>query len=100
MVNPYTEVIDKEDFSNIGRHCMTVASTAEKIALHLLSKCSIDQNQVDEIIKAAILHDGDKRLEVMRKKAKTAGITDSDGNPIDIYSEAGYATIGTIFSDK
>ncbi len=100
MENPYTHQVDTEDFANIGRHCMAVASTAEKITLQLLSQNIISQDQVDEIIKAAILHDGDKRLEVMRKKAKAAGVSDSDGNPIDVYGEAGYATIGTIFSDK
>ena len=88
MENPYTHQVDTEDFANIGRHCMAVASTAEKIALQLLSQGSITQDQVNEVIKAAILHDGDKRLEVMRKKTKAAGVKDPTGNPIDVYSEA------------
>ncbi|MBC7498180.1 hypothetical protein H7170_00890 [Candidatus Gracilibacteria bacterium] len=101
MINPYTQVVDSEDFSNIGRHCMAVASTAEKIAYHLLAGGgSIDQIQVNGIITAAILHDGDKRLEVMRKKAKNAGVLDAAGNPIDVYGEAGYATIATVFSNE
>jgi hypothetical protein len=40
------------------------------------------------IIKSAILHDGDKRLEVMRKNASKSGIKGTDGNPIDVYGEA------------
>ena len=88
MENPYTGEIDSEDFANIGRHCMAVASTAEKIANHLLSQGAIAQDQMADIIKSALLHDGDKRLEVMRKKASKAGIKDAHGNPIDVYSEA------------
>jgi HD superfamily phosphohydrolase YqeK len=100
MINPYTHAVDSEDFANIGRHCMAVASTAEKIAYHLLAGGSIDQNQVNDIVTAAILHDGDKRLEVMRKKAKNVGVLDAAGNPIDVYGEAGYATIATVFSNE
>lgn len=66
MINPYTNEADIEDFSNVGRHCVAVAYAASKIADAL----GVDSNLRDEIIQSAILHDGDKRLEVMRKKAK------------------------------
>jgi hypothetical protein len=97
--NPYTREIDSEDFSNIGRHCVAVANTAERISNHLLVQGAITQEQMTNIIKSAILHDGDKRLEVMRKNASKSGIKGTDGNPIDVYGEAWYATIVTIFSD-
>lgn len=32
MMNPYTNEIDLEDFSNVGRHCVAVAYAASKIA--------------------------------------------------------------------
>ncbi|MBX9809907.1 HD domain-containing protein, partial [Candidatus Gracilibacteria bacterium] len=89
MMNPYTNEIDLEDFSNVGRHCVAVAYAASKIADAL----GVDKIQREEIIKSAILHDGDKRLEVMRKKAKKSG------NEVDVYGEEGYKTIESIFSD-
>ena len=72
MTNPYTKVIDTEDFSNVGRHCVSVGFAASKIADAMIEKGLITQNTKEEIIKTALLHDGDKRLEVMRKKAKNA----------------------------
>lgn len=90
MMNPYTGEADLEDFSNVGRHCVAVAYAAQKMADALW----VSEEQKDEIIKSAILHDGDKRIEVMRKKAKKAWVE------IDVYWEEWYKTIETIFSDK
>lgn len=90
MMNPYTGEADLEDFSNVGRHCVAVAYAAQKMADALW----VSQEQKDEIIKSAILHDGDKRVEVMRKKAKKAWVE------IDVYWEEWYKTIETIFSDS
>lgn len=90
MMNPYTGEADLEDFSNVGRHCVAVAYAAQKMADALW----VSEEQKDEIIKSAILHDGDKRIEVMRKKAKKAWVE------IDVYGEEWYKTIETIFSDK
>lgn len=97
MKNPYTNEIDSEDFSNIGRHCVVVAYTAEKIAMNLFIRWIISKNQLDEIIQSALLHDGDKRIEVMRKKAARSWYRDIYGKIIDVYSEEGYETIGNIF---
>ena len=100
MTNPYTKVIDTEDFSNVGRHCVSVGFAASKIADAMIEKGLITQNTKEEIIKTALLHDGDKRLEVMRKKAKNAWVRDTDGNSIDVYGEAWYKTIESVFSEK
>lgn len=89
MINPYTNEADIEDFSNVGRHCVAVAYAASKIADAL----GVDSNLRDEIIQSAILHDGDKRLEVMRKKAKKSWIE------VDVYGEEWYRTIESIFSN-
>jgi len=70
MINPYLQEMDREDFSNVGRHCVGVAYAAEKIADILLQHGLIIDKERDTIIIGALLHDGDKRLEVMRKKAK------------------------------
>lgn len=90
MMNPYTGEADLEDFSNVGRHCVAVAYSASRIADALW----VSDEQKDEIINSAILHDGDKRIEVMRKKAKKAWVE------IDVYGEEWYKTIKTIFSDS
>jgi len=68
MINPYTKESDLEDFSNVGRHCVAVAYAASKIADAL----GVSDEERRKIISSAILHDGDKRIEVMRKKAKKA----------------------------
>lgn len=93
MNNPYLNTMDTEDFSNVGRHCVSVAYVANAIASALLAQWFISDSDRNEIIKASLLHDGDKRLEVMRKKAKNAWVA------IDPYGEAWYKTIETIFSD-
>ena len=90
MINPYTKESDLEDFSNVGRHCVAVAYAASKIADAL----GVSDEERRKIISSAILHDGDKRIEVMRKKAKKAWVE------IDVYWEEWYKTIETIFSDK
>lgn len=68
MINPYTKESDLEDFSNVGRHCVAVAYAASRIADAL----GVSDEERRKIISSAILHDGDKRIEVMRKKAKKA----------------------------
>ncbi len=93
MNNPYLNTMDTEDFSNVGRHCVSVTYVANAIASALLAQWFISDSDRNEIIKASLLHDGDKRLEVMRKNAKNAWVA------IDPYGEAWYKTIETIFSD-
>ena len=90
MINPYTKESDLEDFSNVGRHCVAVAYAASKIADAL----GVSDEERRKIISSAILHDGDKRIEVMRKKAKKAWVE------VDVYGEEWYKTIETIFSDE
>ena len=90
MINPYTKESDLEDFSNVGRHCVAVAYAASKIADAL----GVSDEERRKIISSAILHDGDKRIEVMRKKAKKAWVE------VDVYWEEWYKTIETIFSDE
>jgi hypothetical protein len=89
MINPYTNESDLEDFSNVGRHCVAVAYAASKIADALW----FNSTQREQIIQSAILHDGDKRLEVMRKKAKKSWVE------VDVYGEEWYRTIESIFSN-
>ncbi len=93
MVNPYTKERDNENFSNVWRHCVAVANFAEQLAQKCREWWLINESEKVEIIKAALLHDGDKRLELMRKKAR------SEWLDVDPYGEAGYATIEKIFSD-
>ncbi len=69
LYNPYLDEFQADDFSNIWRHCVLSWFIAEKITNLLLDKKIIDINLKDKIVIWAILHDTNKRYEIMRRKA-------------------------------
>jgi len=77
LKNPYLpgQPEDVESFTNIGRHCVAVAHLAEKL----------DPTAVER----ALVHDANKRYEVMRKKAQKSGAL----NCADVYSGQAYEAI-------
>lgn len=90
MDNPYLHQPDDESFANVGEHCLAVACFAESIAQRLQERGIFTQAEADWVIQRALVHDGNKRLEVFRKKALRAGIIK------DAYSPQAYETIRPI----
>lgn len=86
--NPYMEgEVDNENFGNIGEHCIDVGICADKIAVALEKNGQIDSAEKDSIVHRALIHDANKKFEVMRRKAKNAG------QPVEIYSKTAYDTM-------
>jgi len=86
--NPYLDgEIDSEDFRNVGEHNVAVGLCAKKIANQLVKAGILSTQGRDEIVLRALMHDANKRFEVMRKKAKQAG------KNVDVYGEKGYETM-------
>lgn len=100
IVNPYmpaddNQKNDNEDFTNVGKHCIAVGYVAEQVAKALLSQGLIDQSILDYIIQRALMHDANKRFEVMRSK------TDKKyPGTIDVYSPQAYEAISTILQNQ
>lgn len=89
MLNPYTGQLDQESFKNVGEHCLAVAACAEVIALRLAQAGVISPLEVMSVTERALIHDANKRLEVMRKKAG-----------VDAYSEQAYKTVRAVLSSS
>lgn len=86
--NPYLDgEIDREDFRNVGEHCIAVGICAKRIADSLVGKGVLEAASRDEIVLRALMHDSNKRFEVMRKKAQKAG------RDVDVYGDKGYETM-------
>lgn len=92
MGNPYTDRPDAESFTNAGEHCLAVASFAETVAKRLQKIGLLTSDEVDRATERGLIHDGNKRIEVFRKKAAAANILPT----ADVYSPNGYATIAPI----
>ena len=92
--NPYLPGApdDHEDFSNVGRHCVAIANFAEKLAL----KLDLDSSIVDITTQRALVHDANKRYEVMRKKAARQGALSADA----VYTHEAYEAIRELLSDS
>lgn len=87
MLNPYTDELDPEDFSNIGWHCISVAYCAESIVQALLRENKISLEESNLILEKCLVHDANKRFEVFRKKAQKAGKIN------EVYTEKAYQTM-------
>lgn len=86
--NPYLDgEIDNEDFRNVGEHNVAVGICADNIADVLVKKGVLTEEGKSEIVLRALIHDANKRFEVMRKKAKRTG------KDVDVYGEKGYETM-------
>lgn len=94
MLNPYTKEQDKESFKNIGEHCLAVACAARLLAGLIYVSGYIQRSDITIITERALVHDANKRLEVMRRKAVAAGFID------DAYSLAAYDTVEAILQHK
>ncbi len=76
-INPYFQYYNvdadettkkvKDDFRNIGEHCIWVGICAKKIADKLMEADFIDHSQRTKIIERALIHDANKGFEVMRR---------------------------------
>jgi len=86
--NPYkNSELDNEDFSNVGEHCVSVGICANKIADKLLNSGVIDKEIYTRITERSLMHDANKRFEVLRKKSK--GSESSKG----VYDKEAYKTM-------
>ena len=94
MENPYTGEQDNEDFRNIGEHCVSVAIVAEKITNKLKEIGVINDNECKKIVERALIHDANKRFEVMRKKNR--GARHSEG----VYDEEAYKTMQNLLKKQ
>ncbi len=90
MDNPYTKEPDNESFTNVGEHCLAVASFAEAVAKRLQEQGILVETDVNMVTTRALVHDANKRLEVFRRKALKAGVIE------DAYSPKAYETIRPI----
>jgi len=90
MDNPYTGRPDHESFTNIGEHCLAVASLTYTLALRLHQNGVLSPEDVDRATSRALVHDANKRLEIMRRNAVREGIIE------DAYSPQAYETIRPI----
>lgn len=92
MTNPYLcnleqNKLDKENFGNVGEHCVSVAICANKIADALLKEGLIDKNTYSGAIGRALIHDANKRFEVFRRKAQKEEVL------IEVYNKSAYETM-------
>jgi hypothetical protein len=95
MSNPYMEGgMDNENFGNIGEHCIDVGICADKITTALESTKQIPPDEKHTIVHQAIVHDSNKRFEVMRRKAQKAG------RPLEVYSRSAYETMFSVLQAK
>lgn len=93
--NPYIEgEKDSEDFRNIGEHCVDVGIVAQKISSSLKEVGAIDDEIYTQIVERALIHDTNKRFEILRRKAQKAG------QPIEVYSRSAYETMFSVLEQK
>lgn len=90
MDNPYTGKPHDESFTNIGEHCLAVASLANTVAIRLYQSGVISAEDVDMATSRGLVHDANKRLEIMRRNAVREGVIQ------DAYSPLAYDTIRPI----
>lgn len=90
MDNPYTHKPHDESFTNVGEHCLAVASLAQTLAVRLHDRGALSTEEVDLVTSRALVHDSNKRIEVMRRNAVREGVIQ------DAYSLQAYETIRPI----
>ncbi len=90
MENPYTHRLHDESFANVGEHCLAVASLAQTLSLKLLESGALSPEEADSATSRALVHDANKRLEVMRRNAVKEGVEN------EAYTPRAYETIRPI----
>lgn len=90
MDNPYTGKPHDESFTNIGEHCLAVASLASTLAFRLHGRGILSSEEAGLVTSRALVHDANKRIEIMRRNAVREGAID------DAYSPRAYETIKPI----
>ena len=68
ILNPYTETLETEDFTNIGEHCIAVGYAASKLVVALAQTDFMQEEEAERIIERALVHDLNKPYEIMRRK--------------------------------
>lgn len=90
MDNPYTGKPHDESFTNIGEHCLAVASLASTLAFKLYQRSALQIGAVDLVTIRALVHDANKRIEIMRRNAVREGVIE------EAYTPKAYETIRPI----
>ncbi len=73
FLNPVTEVVQQENFSNIGNHVCCVGLVADALATILLEAGVISSSQRDVIVERALLHDVAKPSQIFMLRAISGG---------------------------
>jgi len=73
VLNPFSNEIETEDFSNIYHHVMAVGAVAKILASELLKANFINQSEHDQAILLAPMHDADKVIEILEYRAIRSG---------------------------
>lgn len=94
MDNPYTGKPHDESFTNIGEHCLAVASLAQTLAFRLQKRGVLSTEEAELVTSRALVHDSNKRIEIMRRNAVREGAID------DAYSARAYETIRPVLQAK
>ena len=81
VFNPYTDTLDQRDFRNVGRHSLAVAHAAEVLGTELFKEGLVSMRDVRRMISRALIHDADKRFEIMKADAVRAGLRDQEQVP-------------------
>lgn len=90
MDNPYTGKPHDESFTNIGEHCLAVASLAQTLAFRLQQRGVLLTEDVELVTSRALVHDANKRIEIMRRNAVREGAVE------EAYTPKAYETIRPI----
>lgn len=94
MDNPYTGKPHDESFTNIGEHCLAVASLASTLAFRLHERGILSSAEAALVTSRALIHDANKRIEIMRRNAVREGVID------DAYSPKAYETIRPVLQSQ
>ncbi len=90
MANPYTGKPHNESFTNVGEHCLAVASLASTLAFKLHELGAMSMEEAELATSRALVHDANKRIEIMRRNALREGIVE------EAYTPKAYETIRPI----
>lgn len=94
MDNPYTGRLHDESFTNIGEHCLAVASLASTLAFKLHERGALTVAEAEIVTSRALVHDANKRIEIMRRNAVREGVVD------EAYTPKAYDTIKPILEAR
>ncbi|MDD5415837.1 MAG: hypothetical protein PHE48_02405 [Candidatus Daviesbacteria bacterium] len=94
MDNPYTGKPHDESFTNIGEHCLAVASLASTLAFRLHERGALSVAEAELVTSRALIHDANKRIEIMRRNAVREGVVE------EAYTPKAYETIKPILEAR